>query len=350
MLTFFRLMIFIMAPALLIGQGKELYQGQELPYMEKLERISFGSCNNQEKPQHIWKAIAATEPDLWIWMGDNIYGDTEDMELMEKKYIKQKYNEYYTAFRGKTPIIGIWDDHDYGVNDGDKMYSPKKDSKELMFDFLDVPKKATSRKRPGAFQYYTFGEEGRRVRVILLDCRSFRDGLKKDTSGKARYVANPSGDVLGEQQWRWLEFLLKKDDVQLNIIISGIQIIPEEQVYEKWANFPAARKRFFDLLKRVKPVNTLLMSGDRHIAEISRMDLEELDYPLYEITSSGMTHTWSKGMETEPNAFRVSPLIINKNFGSLVIDWEAENLSLVSRIHSDEGEVLFEKEMVFIKE
>jgi hypothetical protein len=37
-----------------------------------LERVAFGSCNDQSFPQPLWPTIAAHEPDLWLWMGDNV--------------------------------------------------------------------------------------------------------------------------------------------------------------------------------------------------------------------------------------------------------------------------------------
>ncbi len=46
-----------------------------------ISRIAFGSCAGQDQPQPIWEAVLAQDPQLWIWAGDNIYGDTEDMEL-----------------------------------------------------------------------------------------------------------------------------------------------------------------------------------------------------------------------------------------------------------------------------
>ena len=51
-----------------------------------LSRIAFGSCARQDKPQPIWDAVIATRPQLFAFLGDNIYADTEDMEVMRAKY------------------------------------------------------------------------------------------------------------------------------------------------------------------------------------------------------------------------------------------------------------------------
>ena len=287
---------------------------------EPLTRIALGSCNRQDQPQDMWAHIIENDPQLWIWLGDNIYGDSEDMEVMKKKYDLQMSHPEYQALLRQCPIIGIWDDHDYGVNDGDKSYPMKAASKELMLDFLDVPEGAEVRKRPGAYQSFEFGPKDQLVKIMLLDARSFRDELTKETVNNQRqYAANQNGDVLGEAQWTWLEKELSGSKAKVHIIGCGIQFIPEEHRFEKWANFPAARQRLFDLLVANKVERPILLSGDRHIGEISKIDLPGLKQAVYEMTSSGLTHSYEKAKES--NRYRQGPLVVNKNFGVINIDW-----------------------------
>ncbi|MCP3929564.1 MAG: alkaline phosphatase family protein [Bacteroidetes bacterium] len=342
--SYFLLLILFFVACKTTPTEDSLYQGQKLLTNETLQTIAFGSCNRQELPQIMWPYILENKPELWVWLGDNIYGDTEDMELMESKYRQAKFCEEYQEFRKECPVIGIWDDHDYGVNDGGKEFPKKEESKQLMLDFLDVPKSAKVRSYPGAHQSYTFGKKGRKIKFILLDARWFRDSLKNNRGSYQRYFPNETGDVLGEAQWSWLEEELTKSDAQLHIIASGIQMIPEEQGFEKWANFPVARKRFFELLVKTKPEKTILFSGDRHIAEISKMEIEELDYPLYEITSSGLTHTWANAGD-EPNQYRLGDLIVARNFGILHIDWLTDGPNAKVQIRGLENELFFEKEL-----
>ncbi len=165
-----------------------------------LTTIAFGSCNKHDLPQPIWESVIQNQPDLWIWLGDIIYGDTENMETLKKKYDAQKSNIEYQKLVETCPVIGIWDDHDYGTNDGDKNYSKKEESKQLLLNFLDVSNKSPVRKREGAYQSFTFGKKDKKVKIILLDGRYFRDELKKDNSQKKRYLPNETGDVLGEAQ------------------------------------------------------------------------------------------------------------------------------------------------------
>ncbi len=339
--------LFLSCSLLLQGQlPSELFRGQEMDTTKVLETIAFGSCNNQEKTPDLWPSICKNKPNLWIWLGDNIYADTKDMKLMKRKYMRAKFNPRYKLIRNQCPQIGIWDDHDFGTNDGCKTYPMKKESSKLMLDFLDVPKNADVRKRDGIYQSYTMGSGDRKIKFILLDTRYFRDQFQK-SSGKKGYVPC-DGDMLGEAQWAWLEKELTNSDAQIHVIASGVQVIPKEHVFEKWANLPKSRERLFNLLQKTKPNNAILLSGDRHIAEISKIDLAGLDYPLYEITSSGMTHTW-KEIKNEPNKYRASDLIIKRNFALLQVNWDMQPIELCAEIRGMNNELFYRYELVMKK-
>src|SRR5436190_24046790 len=75
-------------------------------------RIFFGSCVHQDKPQPVWDAIVAAKPDLFIMAGDNIYGDTKDMDVMRAKYKKLGAQPGYQKLLKTCPILATWDDHD----------------------------------------------------------------------------------------------------------------------------------------------------------------------------------------------------------------------------------------------
>ncbi len=312
----FLLFLFGFAPMLLWAQSPEP--------IEALQTISFGSCNNQEKPQPMWQFVVQTNPDLWVWLGDNIYGDSDNMKVMAQKYSKQKRNPEYIKLQKQCPIIGTWDDHDYGVNDGGKEWKAKRGSQKQFYDFFGLSAINPLRKRNGVYQSYSYGTGDKKVKVILLDTRYHRDSLEVRGVARNKYcVPNMEGDILGEEQWKWLEEELTNSDAVINILCTSIQLIPDKHNFEKWANFPQARLRLFELIKKTQPAKLIVLSGDRHIAEVSRFDLEGLDYPLYEITSSGITHTWPVVKEEE-NPYRLGDLIIKRNFGLLRINWNEE--------------------------
>jgi alkaline phosphatase D len=89
---------------------------EKLQNIKELKRIAFGSCNNEQDHQPLWRDIIEHNPDLWIWGGDNIYADWGKSLIIELAYKKQNANLDYKAFKSRTPIIGTWDDHDYAYN------------------------------------------------------------------------------------------------------------------------------------------------------------------------------------------------------------------------------------------
>jgi alkaline phosphatase D len=282
--------------------------------------ISFGSCSRQDAPEQLWKEVIAQKPDLWIWLGDNIYGDSKDMAVLKRKYDQQKAHPDYQLLLRTCPVIGTWDDHDYGINDGGKGFAPKAQSQQLLLDFLDVSAGSVRRSRAGAYSSFLLGSGDRQVKVILLDTRYFRDTLYRAPAPERGYQPNPTGQVLGEEQWTWLEKELKNSPANLHIIGSSIQFLSAEHPYEKWGNFPAERQRMINLILKLKPNRVLFISGDRHIGEVSKMPVPGLPYPIYDFTSSGLTHTWQAARD-EKNQYRVGQLIVEKNYGVIRINW-----------------------------
>jgi alkaline phosphatase D len=162
------------------------------------------------------------------------------------------------------------------------------------------------------------------------------------------YHPNTEGTILGEDQWLWLEKELSGSTADIHLIGSSIQLIPNDHGYEKWGNFPAERQRFFDLMAKTAPSRPIILSGDRHIAEFSKIDLEGLAFPLYEFTSSGLTHTWSSG-EGEKNTCRVGELIISKNFGIIEIEHNEDNsiVNITLKIIDDNNKVLEQTQLAY---
>lgn len=287
--------------------------------------IAFGSCNKQQLDQSYWNQIAVHKPYAWIWLGDIVYADTDDMRKLHQMYKAQKRNTYYRSFADSCMILGIWDDHDYGLNDGGKNFSAKAESKVALFDFLDVPDNNPSRNREGAYQSYELKHHGIILKVLLLDTRYFRDELVPDLSGNNRYLKASEGSILGEEQWIWLEEELKHSKADFHILATGIQLIPSQHGFEKWGNFPKERAKIIHLLEKYNPPGVILISGDRHIAEISQLETSMKQGKLTEITSSGLTHSYEQNStQKEKNDYRIGELYSEKNYGLLSFKNEPE--------------------------
>jgi alkaline phosphatase D len=153
-----------------------------------LQKIAFGSCASQNKAQPIWDMVIAEKPDLFLFIGDNIYGDTEDMSVMKNKYSQLMAKPGYQKLLKTCPLLSTWDDHDYGKNDGGSEYGMRKESEKVFLDFFNVPKDSPRRSRAGVYGAQIFGKAGQRVQVIMLDTRYFRSSplVKNKMSGKEK--------------------------------------------------------------------------------------------------------------------------------------------------------------------
>ena len=311
---------------------------QDIYFPNTIESIGFGSCNRTDLDQKIWDVIANQSMNAWVWLGDIVYAEEENMDDLALKYSIQKSLPAYRKLSSKTNIFGVWDDHDFGKNNGGIEFRKKQQSRDLLFNFLDLPTNHPARERNGAYQSYCFGDDRHKVCLYLLDVRYFREEYEKDLSSKQYYKKN-YGNLLGEKQWEWLEKELLKNDAEVNLLAGGIQLISSEHAYEKWANFPKARQRLFDLLKENKIKNPIYLSGDRHFAEISVIELLP-NYKLYDVTSSGLTHSY-EDLEEEFNSKRISPLITSKNFGMINWNWDTRKIAL--QIYNIDGRILYEE-------
>lgn len=314
-----------------------------------LTRIAFGSCARQDKPQPIWNAVVAARPDIYLSLGDNIYGDTEDMAVMKKKYAQLAAIPGWQKLKKTCPILATWDDHDYGVNDGGADYPKKDESQQLFLDFFGIPKDSPRRTQKGVYHAEVFGPPEKRVQIILLDTRYFRSPLKKKPGkrpfGEGPY--EPSTDLkatmLGDAQWAWLEAQLKVP-AKLRILVSSIQLVPQDHGWEKWLNFPHERERLYKLIKDTKAGGLVTVSGDRHLAELSMMDAG-IGYPLYDLTSSGLTEGSPKWRKFEVNRHRVATMNHGNNFGLVRIDWSQDDPLIRLQIRDEEGEVTIQEKL-----
>ena len=295
-------------------------------------RLSLGSCANQKLPQPIWQAILNDRPDLHIFGGDNVYASDRpwSIEQLQAAYALAKQHDGMAQFMRSVPYMAMWDDHDYGSNDGGAEFAGKLASKNALMEFFNFPAAHECRSREGLYQSQIVGPAGRRIQIILLDTRWFRSPLSRPLipglPGQERYIpdASPEKTMLGAAQWQWLEEQLKQP-AQIRLIYSGIQVLVEGHGWERWGNLSLERDRLLELITRTKAQGVILLSGDRHIGAFYR-EANAAPYALWEMTSSGLTHAWASASESGPN--RIGDLVRVNHYGTVDVNWRAAQVQL----------------------
>ena len=301
--------------------------------------IAFGSCNRTDLPNLLWDDILNTKPDVWVWGGDNVYADTNDMEALRIMYNEQNQNKEYKKLIESTEIVGTWDDHDYGLNDGGVEFEAKAESQQEFLNFMNVSMDSPLRKQEGVYSSKKYNLKEGRINLIILDTRYFRTALTPDNETNKRVKPNEYGvgSVLGEIQWAWLEKELNHSKADFNVIVSSVQFLSNEHGFEAWGNFPHEVDRLENLISRSKAKGVIILSGDRHISEFSQVQLKNMDNPLIDFTSSGLTHAY-KGFKGESNPYRVGEVIFTESFGTLEFDFSSRTVDF--KIIGDNGVVL----------
>lgn len=306
---------------------------------QKQTKIAFGSCGKTKSGLPILNLVVDHHPDLFIFLGDNVYGDTYDMEVLQNKYKKLNSLESYQNLKNTTPIIATWDDHDFGWNDAGRHYPFKEESKKIFLDFFEEPTDSDRWNHEGIYTSYIKEYDGKKLQIILLDNRTFRDDLKPYNNefsdneaffyhiDYAPYSLNSDSTFLGEEQWLWLEKQFEKE-ADIRIIGSGSQFGISYNGYESWANFPNEQKRMIDLIQQKKVNGVVFLSGDVHYAEISKYESSNI-YPIYDVTASGLSSKWHFATS---NTNRIEGPVMENHFGLLTIDWKKEETSLKMEI------------------
>ncbi len=317
-------------------------EGPTLDPATRLTRIAFGSCNHQSASQHIWDQVASANPQLFMMIGDNIYGDNAwdgdaELESVRAAYALQASHPEWQRLRAAVPMLATWDDHDYGLNDAGAAF-PMRRWSETMFEHFWGSTDAVQ-SRPGVYDSVTYGPAGERVQIILLDTRFFRSDLKRMDWSRERpplggYLPDdsPEATVLGAAQWEWLQGELAKP-ADLRIVVSSIQVLTEAHNYESWENFPKEREKLLEMIGARADSGVVLLSGDRHAAGIYKIDDAPGGGTLWELTSSALNLAFGDGdidksSAREPDPKRTTPFFAVENYGLVDIDWRKKQVTM----------------------
>lgn len=252
-------------------------------------RVSILGCLRQNKPAPALARYAQHGADLVLWVGDNMYADTNDPAAIARCYEQLAKLPNFDRVQAMAPSLVTWDDHDFGDNDRGGDYAIKFESKELFRHFWGL-ENVVPQDRAGVYYSRTIEVGAHRLQVILLDVRFER--------GKP----DGSADILGGAQWQWFAEQLGQP-ADLRLIVSGTQILlPKEAGSETWDEYPKSRQRLIDLLREKRVERTIFVTGDQHYGEVSRQR-DTLGYDLVELQFAGVNQT----EKPEFHPLRVTP-------------------------------------------
>ncbi|QLC26714.1 alkaline phosphatase family protein [Parasphingopyxis algicola] len=342
--------------ASLAGDLPQANPGPAIDRSRAISRIGFGSCNHQHRHQTIWPVIADHNPELFLMIGDNVYGDYDyrgeaDLRTFEQAYGLQASHPEFIAFRERVPMLASWDDHDFGPNDSGGTFAFREHSEDLFESFWRSS--AEVRGRPGIYDSVTIGPDGQLIQIIMLDTRFFRDPLTslpysydRRPLGYYGTVDDPGATLLGAAQWAWLAEELA-EPADLRLIVSSIQVLTDAHNWEKWGNMPHERQRLYEALALRNGGGMVILSGDRHSGGLYHGEPEALGESVWELTSSSLNFSFASGDtgEREPDPLRRSGFFSDENFGMVEIDWASGEVALT--LNGSDGNSLHSERIRF---
>ena len=306
---------------------------------QEILTLGFGSCLHQDRSMAILKTIEKKELDLFMFIGDNVYGDQKDGELDKLiRTYKQQYNNLENFLKNVSTEF-IWDDHDFGLNDGGSDYRYKDRAKELFLETWKIPSQDPRRLRDGLYFDKMIEKNGLKVHLIFLDNRTFKSEWKLtdefNKEGKERYVKDfdPNKTLLGKKQWQWLKGKLNEDS-NIKIILSSLQILSLGHGWESWDKLPLERERLFNLIDESNVSNLFILSGDRHRGGFYSFKTDD-NNDIYEFTSSSLNLPIPFNTE-EKGPLRIGSTYRKANFGVVRIFED----KVVMELTSNKGKVV----------
>jgi alkaline phosphatase D len=310
-------------------------------------RIATGSCaylndgrfDRPGKPygggEEVFDSIAATQPDLMLWLGDNIYlreSEWTSRDGINRRYRNSRNHPRLEKLWTAAPHVAIWDDHDFGPDNGDNSYSGLGWTTEAFLRYWPLPF------APRADGLYGSIQQGD-VDIFLLDDRTHR--YPKNWPEGADKV------VYGPKQMQWLKAALTASQAPFKLVAGGGQFLNRIRVtpsIETWALYPAERDDFLRFLEERRIPGVIFLSGDRHFSAHVRLQRQGL-YPLNDVTVSPFTSGPSSGFtEAERNNPDLVPGSIynDRNFGFITVTGPRSRRALAIELRDTRGNRIYE--------
>lgn len=300
--------------------------------------MALGSCafineENYDRPgtpygshYEIFEAIAAANPDLMLWLGDNVYFrevDWNSLEGMVHRYTHSRSLPELQPLLSRCAHYAIWDDHDFGPNDSNGSFIHKDWSQQAFEMFWANPSYGLPGLQGGITGMFTWGD----VDFFLLDDRYYR--TQWDIKGM-----EPA--ILGRGQVQWLIHALSTSRASFKMVCVGSQFLNTEAVYENFSRWTAERQQIIELIEANNIKGVVFLTGDRHCTELSKLTLTN-GQTIYDLTVSPFT-SGSHDTSKENNTLRVpGTSVATQNFATIQVSGKLKKRSLLIKVFDYTG-------------
>ena len=311
--------------------------------------IAFGSCNyiNEEvvdRPgkgygsgYQIYESIHNKKPNIMLWGGDNIYlreADWDSKTGIYHRYTHTRSIKELQPLLASTQNFAIWDDHDFGPNDGDRSYYFKYETQNAFKNFWANKTYGTdANQKEGVYSTFNWGD----AQFFLLDDRFFKSPNDRLTGEKT---------IIGSTQFEWLIDALSSSKAAFKVIVIGGQVLNPSARFENYENYPKEKQKLLSEIEANKIKGVLFLTGDRHFSELSKLNRENT-YPLYDWTVSPLTSGVGNSYKDDVNKNRVEgSLFAQNNFGILSFSGNKANRQLKLTLFDVQGKELWNKVII----
>jgi alkaline phosphatase D len=282
--------------------------------------VALGSCYYANDPisdrpgkpygrsPEIFERIAEKQPDLMVWLGDNVYYRYPDFgspAALRERNAKARQEPRLQKLLAGTSHYATWDDHDFGPDNAVWTFARAADAEETFRLYWSNPTYGLPGVR-GVFGQFSWAD----VDFFLLDDRTYRTPEKAADAPRRR--------MLGVEQMRWLQDALLASEAPFKVIANGSQILNARAPVDTLVRYPAEYRELLDWITSNRIPGVLFVTGDKHHAELIR-ETPPGFYTLYDFTSSPLTSgMWlDEGEEENPQRVPDTLVLDDANFGLL---------------------------------
>lgn len=227
----------------------------------------FSACvRDRYAPHTVFESISDLSPTFVALLGDQMYADSDGnintgpeasvLAALRAKY-DRNFDAYFQTMSSQTPLVAIWDDHDFGQDNSDSTYRFKAETRKVFKETFPI---YPFHVEDGGL-YYQFAVAD--VDFFVLDTRWYRSPMQdSDVEGKT---------MLGEEQLLWLLNGLKLSTAPFKMIFSSVSFndyggdtSSGRPGFDSWMGYTFERGKILTFIEENQIQGVLVFSGDQH--------------------------------------------------------------------------------------